>query len=156
MPASSLMPSQTVSNDASLTFPVTVVDTPLVVTLSAEPMAIEAGGTTMITATASRAVTADDGAVEIALTVVGDGTLDADSITIAMGEMSGSATLTANESVTVVATGTGVSGLMQVMVTVTEPAPEPVPALPLIAQWLLGLGLLGGGARQLFRRRRQG
>ena len=41
-------------------------------------------------------------------------------------------------------------------VTVAEPAPEPVPALPLIAQWLLGLGLLGGGARQLFRRRRQG
>ena len=34
--------------------------------------------------------------------------------------------------------------------------PEPVPALPLIAQWLLGLGLMGGGARQLFRRRRQG
>ena len=32
----------------------------------------------------------------------------------------------------------------------------PVPALPLIAQWLLGLGLMGGGARQLFRRRRQG
>ncbi len=157
MPGSSLMPSQTVSNDASLTFPVTVVDTPLVVTLSAEPMEIAAGGTTMITATASRAVTADDGAVEIALTVVGDGTLDAESIMIAMGDMSGSATLTANESVTVVATGSGVSGLMQVMVTVTDgPAPEPVPALPLIAQWLLGLGLLGGGARQLFRRRRQG
>ena len=75
---------------------------------------------------------------------------------IAMGDMSGYAMLTANESVTVVATGDGVSGLMQVMVTVTEPAPEPVPALPLIAQWLLGLGLLGGGARQLFRRRRQG
>ena len=29
----------------------------------------------------------------------------------------------------------------------------PVPALPLIAQWLLGLGLLGGGARHLYRRR---
>ena len=42
-------------------------------------------------------------------------------------------------------------------VMVTEAAmPEPVPALPLIAQWLLGLGLMGGGARQLFRRRRQG
>ena len=27
----------------------------------------------------------------------------------------------------------------------------PVPALPLIAQWLLGLGLMGGGARQLWR-----
>ena len=39
--------------------------------------------------------------------------------------------------------------------TGTEAAPEPVPALPLIAQWLLGLGLMGGGARQLFRRRNQ-
>ena len=156
MSTSSLMPSQTVSNVASLTFPVTVVDTELVVTLSADPMEIEAGGTTMITATANRAVTVGDGAVTIDLTVVGDGTLDAESITIAMGETSGSATLTANESVTVVATGSGVSGLMQVMVTVTDAAPEPVPALPLIAQWLLGLGLMGGGARQLYRRRRQG
>ena len=155
MASSSLIPTQTVSNVAELTFPVTVVDTTLVVTLSADPMEIEAGGTTMITATASRAVTADDGAVTVDLTVVGDGELDADSITIAMGELSGSATLTANESVTVVATGSGVSGLMQVMVTVTDAA-EPVPALSLIAQWLLGLGLLGGGARQLHRRRRQG
>ena len=155
MASSSLIPTQTVSNVAELTFPVTVVDTTLVVTLSADPMEIEAGGTTMITATASRAVTADDGAVEVTLTVVGDGELDAESITIAMGELSGSATLTANESVTVVATGSGVSGLMQVMVTVTDAA-EPVPALSLIAQWLLGLGLLGGGARQLHRRRRQG
>ena len=31
--------------------------------------------------------------------------------------------------------------------------PEPVPALPLIGQLLLGLGLLGGGARHLYRRR---
>ena len=165
MSTTSLMPSQTVSNVASLTFPVMVVDTELVVTLSAEPMEIAAGGTTMITATANRAVTAGDGDVEIALTVVGDGTLDAESIMIAMGDMSGSATLTANESVTVVATGSGVTGLMQVAVTVTaapdpdpdpDPDPEPVPALPLIAQWLLGLGLMGGGVRQLFRRRRQG
>ena len=159
MASSSLMPSQTVSNVAELTFPVMVVDTELVVTLSAEPMEIAAGGTTMITATANRAVTVGDGAVEIALAVVpeGAGTLDAESIMIAMGDMSGSATLTANESVTVVASGSGVTGLMQVMVTVTDgPAPEPVPALPLIAQWLLGLGLMGGGARQLFRRRRQG
>ena len=143
------------SNVAELTFPVMVVDAELVVTLSAEPMEIEAGGTTMITATANRAVTAGDGAVEIALAVVGDGTLDPESIMIAMGDMSGSAMLTANESVTVVATGSGVSGLMQVAVTVTD-GPASVPALPLIAQWLLGLGLMGGGARQLFRRRRQG
>ena len=105
MASSSLIPTQTVSNVAELTFPVMVVDTELVVTLSAEPMEIEAGGTTMITATANRYVTAGDGAVEIALTVVGDGTLDPESITIAMGDMSGSAMLTANESVTVVATG---------------------------------------------------
>ena len=156
MASSSLIPTQTVSNVAELTFPVMVVDTTLVVTLSAEPMEIEAGGTTMITATANRAVTAGDGAVTVHLTVVGNGTLDAESITIAMGDMSGSATLTANESVTVVATGSGVTGLMQVAVTATGTPPEPVPALPLIAQWLLGLGLMGGGARQLYRWRRQG
>ena len=68
--------------------------------------------------------------------------LDADSITIAMGDMSGSVMLTANESVTVVATGSGVSGLMQVAVTATD-APEPVPALPLIAQWLARAGPAG-------------
>ena len=81
----------------------------LVVTLSADPMEIEAGGMSTITATANRAVTADDGAVKIDLTVEGDGTLDAESITIAMGEMSGSVMLTANESVTVEATGSGIS-----------------------------------------------
>ena len=179
MASSSLIPTQTVSNVAELTFPVMVVDTELVVTLSADPMEIEAGGMSTITATANRAVTVGDGEVAIALAVVGDGTLDPESIMIAMGDMSGSATLTANESVTVVATGSGITGLMQVKVTVTDapdpdapdpdapdpdapdpdapdPDPEPVPALPLIAQWLLGLGLMGGGARQLFRRRRQG
>ena len=82
----------------------------------------------MITATANRAVTAGDGAVAIALVVVPSdgGTLDPESIMIAMGAMSGSATLTANESVTVVASGSGVTGLMQVAVTVTA-APEPEP-----------------------------
>ena len=122
------MPTQTVSNVAELTFPVMVVDTTLEVTLSAEPMEIEAGGMSTITATANRAVTAGDGDVEIALAVVpeGAGTLDAESIMIAMGDMSGSAMLTANESLTVVATGSGVTGLMQVAVTVTD-APEDAP-----------------------------
>ena len=40
-------------------------------------------------------------------------------------------------------------------VRVEVPEPEPVPALPLIGQLLLGVGLLGGGARRLYRRRRQ-
>ena len=84
-----------------------------------------------------------------------------------MGEMSGSSMLTAtadddmdNEMVTVVASGSGIAAppcrSMIDVTDTTEPVPEPVPALPLIAQWLLGLGLMGGGARQLYRRRRQG
>ena len=158
---SSLLANQTVSDEASVTFPVMVVDTPLSVEVTAEPMEIEEGGTSMITATASRAVEAGDGAVEINLVVVGDATLDADSITIAAGDMSGYTMLTAtadddmdDETVVVVASGSGITTSMQVEVAVTdttEPV-EPVPALPLIAQWLLGLGLMGGGAR-LYRRR---
>ena len=156
MAASSFAPSQDATNIASITFLVMVEDTPLEVTeLTAEPMEIEAGGTSTITATVNRYVTDGDGEVTIDLSVVGDGTLDAESITIAEGAMSGSAMLTANESVTVVATGDGISGLMRVEVTVTEPEPVPAPALPLIWQLLLGLGLMGGGARQLYRRRRQ-
>ena len=46
-------------------------DTTLTVTVSADPMEIAEGGTSMITATASRAVTVGDGAVAIDLTVVG-------------------------------------------------------------------------------------
>ena len=40
-------------------------------------------------------------------------------------------------------------------VRVEVPEPEPEPVLPLIGQLLLGVGLLGGGARRLYRRRRQ-
>ena len=62
--------------------------------------------------------------------------------TVTIVDASG-ATVGDDDTVTVVVHGVGVE-------------PEAVPALPLIAQWLLGLGLMGGGARQLFRRRRQG
>ena len=158
---SSLLANQTVSDEASVTFPVMVVDTPLSVMVTADPMEIDEGGTSMIIATASRAVEAGDGAVEINLVVVGDATLAADSIMIAAGDMSGYTMLTAtadddmdDETVVVVASGSGITTSMQVEVAVTdttEPV-EPVPALPLIAQWLLGLGLMGGGAR-LYRRR---
>ena len=142
MSTSSLEPSQTVSNVASLKFPVAVVDGQLVVTVSADPMEIAEGGTSTITATASRAVTVGDGAVAIHLTVVGDGELDADSITIGMGDKSGSAMLTAAEdddfedgTVTVVATGSGITGTMQVEVAVTDndtapPVPNQIEAKP--------------------------
>ena len=143
LPVSSLEGSQTVANDASLKFPVEVVDGQLVVTVSADPMEIAEGGTSEITATASRAVTAGDDEVEVHLTVVGDGgELDADSITIGMGDKSGSAMLTAAEdddfedgTVTVVATGSGITGLMQVEVAVTDndtapPVPNQIEAKP--------------------------
>ena len=158
MASSSLMPSQTTSNVASLTFPVMVVDTPLVVVVSADPMEIAEGGTSMITATANRYVTASDGDVEIDLTVVGAGELEADSIMIAMGDMSGYTMLTAmadddmeNSTLTVVATGSGIMGLMQVVITVMDGV-APVPALPLFGQLLLALFMMVGGAR-LYRRR---
>ena len=48
-----------------------------------------------------------------------------------------------------------VSNVAEIVFPVMVEAAEPVPALPLIAQLLLGLGVMGGGARQLFRRRRQ-
>ena len=161
--SSSFMPEQTVSNVASITFEVMVVDTELVVTVMADPMEIAEGGMSTITATANRAITMGDGDVEIALTVVGDGELAADSIMIAMGEMSGYTMLTAgvdddmdNETVTLVATGSGIASPMQVEITVMDDGTvvEPVPALPLFGQLLLALFMMVGGARVY--RRRQG
>ena len=141
--SSSFAPSQTVSNVAHVAFEVSVVDKELVVTLAADPMEIDEGGMSTITATANRAVVANDGEVVINLTVVGDGAeLDADSITIAAGDMSGTAMLTAteddadyeNETVTVVASGSGIDGQASISIEVMDndeaPAePEPTNAI---------------------------
>ncbi|MCY4666793.1 MAG: hypothetical protein OXC29_02240, partial [Rhodococcus sp.] len=134
MTGSSFAPSQTVSNVAHIAFEVMVADKMLMVTsLTAEPMDIDEGGMSTITANLNRAVTSSDGEVMIGLSVVGDGTLDMDSIAIAMGEMSGSAMLTAAEDddymdteVTVVATGSGIDGTMQVTVMVNDLDEAPV------------------------------
>ncbi|MCY4602390.1 MAG: hypothetical protein OXF27_21005 [Acidobacteria bacterium] len=136
--ASSFAPSQTISNVAHIAFEVMVVDTELVVTLAADPMEIEEGGTSTITAMANRAVVAGDGDVTINLSVVGDGTLDADSIMIAMDEMSGSAMLTAadnsdygeNDPVTVVASGSGIDGQVSIAVSVMDNDEAPVEPEP--------------------------
>ena len=137
MESSSLTSSQTVSNRASVTFLVEVVDTALVVTVEADPAEIMEGGTSTITATANRAIQAGDGAVEIGLTVVGDGTLDADSLMIDLGGMSNSTMLTAtedddmeDETVTVVASGSGIDGAMQVKIVVTDNDEAPVEPEP--------------------------
>ena len=142
MAGSSFIPSQTVSNIAEITFPVTVVDKALVVTVAADPAEIMEGGTSTITATANRAVEAGDGAVEIGLEVVGDATLDANSITIAMGDMSGSAMLTAaedddyaDETVTVIATGSGIDAARQVAIAVMDSDEAPVDPEPANTIW---------------------
>ena len=132
--ASSFAPSQTISNVAHVAFEVMVTDKMLMVTsLTAEPMEIDEGGMSTITANLNRAVTSADGEVMIGLSVVGDGTLDMDSIAIAMGEMSGSAMLTAAEDddymdteVTVVATGSSIDSTMQVTVMVNDLDEAPV------------------------------
>ena len=108
----------------------------LTVTVTADPMTIAEGGMSTITATASRMVAAADEPVTITLAVVNadnaSATLDESSITIAAGEMSGTATLTATEdddhmggTVTVTATGTGITGSQNVRIAVTDEAPPP-------------------------------
>ena len=106
----------------------------LTVTVSAAPMTIAEGGTSTITAMANRAVTADDGTVTVDLSVVGDATLSAESITIAAGAQSGTAMLTAredddyeDETVTVTASGTGITGNQEVEISVTDNDTRPVP-----------------------------
>ena len=137
MASSSFVPDQVATNVADITFEVMVVDTALVVTVAADPAEIMEGGTSTITATANRAVAAGDGAVEIALEVVGDATVEPASITIAMGDMSGSTMLTAAEdddyadgSVTVVATGSGIDAARQVTIAVMDNDEEPVVVEP--------------------------
>ena len=131
---SSFMPDQTKADRASITFAVNVEDSDLAVEVVADPAAIDEGGTSEITATANRMVTAADGEVAIDLLVVGDATLDSESIMIAAGEMSGSAMLTAGEdedtndsTVTVVASGSGIADTMQVEIAVNDTTEGPEP-----------------------------
>ena len=119
--------------DGDLQIPITVLDpeplAALTVTVSAAPMEIEEGETSTITAMANRNVEASDGTVTVNLSVVGDATLSANSITIAAGENSGTVMLTStednvrgedDETVTVTASGTGITGNQEVEITVTD------------------------------------
>ena len=111
------------------------------VEVSADPLTIAEGGESTITATANRMVMASDGAVTVNLSVVptAGATLSADSITIAVGEMSGTVTLTAaeddddyeDETVTVVASGTGIAGNQSVEITVTDNDTRPTTTDPI-------------------------
>ena len=165
MAGSSLMPEQTVSNIASLTFPVTVVDMPLMLTLDA-PGAMEGNvveGTDYdVTVTANRAVHEDTEVTfmrsDMSEADVRDYSIE--GVTIMAGEMMATATLMVTEDMEDDAghamgealhlyamAGDTMSNTLEL--TIWD---EAVPALPLIGQLLLALFLMAGGAR-LYRRR---
>ena len=133
--SSSLVVTQDRANVAQLKFPVSVVMSELSVAVTADPMEIMEGGTSTITATASREVVASDGEVTVGLEVVGDGELSAATITIEAGSTSGTATVTAaeddedydDETLTVIARGAGEATLT---ITVTDNDEAPVPPEP--------------------------
>ncbi len=174
---SSLMPNQTVSNVASVTFPVTVVDKALVVTLEFPENAahgnVVEGQSYDIVASANRMITEAEGSVEV--TIMRDRSQsDADNSDYTVGSatiMAGYDSATAELMVTADELSEGgtedggnvgeqlvlfgvIDGedINSLTFTIWDVA---VPALPVIATWLLGLGLLGGGARQMYLRRRQ-
>ena len=125
--ASSATVSQTVANSADVTFDVVVADRRLMVTVTADPVAIDEGGESTITATANRDVTAGDGEVEVNLSVAGPATLSANAIVIAAGSMTGMATLTAaedddyaDETVTLIYSGSGIDGQQQIEIAVAD------------------------------------
>ena len=125
----------------------------LSVTVSAAPSLIAEGGTSTITAMANRMVTADDGTVTVDLSVVGEATLSANSITIAAGAQSGTVTLTStedadydDETVTVTASGTGITGNQEVEITVTDNDQRPVPAV--VRGQLTEFKLVGDGVSE--------
>ena len=129
MAVSSATTSQTVADRAEVSFDVEVKDKKLVVTVAADPTAVDEGGTSRITATANRMVVADDGEVTVNLQVVGPATLDEESITIGTDADSGYVTLTAakdddydNETVTVIASGAA-SATIEITVNDNDTAP---------------------------------
>ena len=172
--ASSLEPSQTSTHTAELKFPVTVVDKALVVTLELPANAahgnVVEGSSYDIVVSANRAVHADTVVTimrDRAESAAGDSDYTVGAATIMAGSDSATATLVVvDDNVSEGGTEDGgnvgeslvlfgvVNGEQtnDLTFTIWDVA---VPALPFIATWLLGLGLLGGGARQMYLRRRQ-
>ena len=106
------------------------------VSVAAADMTIDEGDSTTITATASRPLEGDE-TITVNLSVVGDATLSAESITIAAPALDGSVTVTAteddddyeDETVTVVASGGGITGNMEVVISVTDNDDPPEPTV---------------------------
>ena len=159
----SLITNQTVSNVAQLTFPVMVEDMPITFTvMGPEDMNITEGMSAMVTVMASRGVDADtevmlmrDGA---SMAGMDDVMVMPEMVTIMAGEMMAEFEVTAVEddmmedmegvTLFVVIDGMQMSDLT-VSFYIWDMA---VPALPLVAQLLLGLFLALGGYRRYLRR----
>ena len=134
--SSSLIITQDRANVAQLTFPVSVVNTDLVLTVTADPMEIMEGGEAILTVTADREVEASDGRVQIRWTIVGDATIEDSQTTIAVGDtMARSAPVVSTdddkheegETVTVAYSGTGIEGTQQLVITVIDNDDPPEP-----------------------------
>ena len=172
MAGSSLMPSQSVSNVASLTFPVMVVNKMLVVTLEMPDNVMEGniveGMSYDIGVMANRMVTEAEGSVEVTL-MRDRSQSDADDSDFSVGSamlMAGYDSATAELMVTedmMPDAGTndnmgeqlvlyGMAGDMETNALTFTIWDQAVPTLPLIGQLLLALFLMAGGAR-LYRRR---
>ena len=145
MAGSGFIPEQTVSNSASITFPVEVVLADLSVSVEPDSPEIMEGSSTMLTATANRAVTER---TKISLLVVGDMDAyklhnelgeDVDGIEIPVGATTGVVTLSASEdddymdeTLTVVPSGPGIDGgsmRFEIMVTDNDEAPVDEPTV---------------------------
>ena len=132
MPSGVTIATQTDPDEASVTFPVSVVLADLSVTVAADPVEIMEGGISTITASANRAVVED---TTIALDVISsDGNDDHQlEITIEAGMMSGSVELEAatdddymDSSYTLLASGPGIDGSVRLLVTVIDSDEAPV------------------------------
>ena len=169
MAASSFIPSQTVSNIAEITFPVTVVDKVLVVTLEMPDGVMNGniveGSSYDINMVANRAVSEDTEVMisrDRADSDAGDDDFSVSSATIMAGEYSATAELMVTEDNMPDSGAEGSMGEVLVLFgtvngeqtnaltfTIWDMA---VPALPVIAQLLLALFLMAGGARLYGRR----
>ena len=127
--ASGVMTGQPATNVATVMFPVNVMNMPLEVTVSTDPMdMVEEGGTITVTAMANRDVVADDGDVEVMLTITGAVEMNEMMISIAAGMMSGTAMVQVLDDmevapmadITIVATGSGIATAQTFTIAVTE------------------------------------
>ena len=136
-------------------------------TLRAAPAPAEGGAPVTVTATLDAPAPATG--TTVTLTTGGTATRDTDytlsssTITIAAGETAGTVTLTviddadADDGETIVlnaASTTPALTAAPLTLTIEDNDVTPVPALPLLGQLLLALGLTGAGARRLSRRPR--